>query len=371
MLEQGGSSTGIAAAREGVAALRAYAWLVVLLTLVGVVVGFVVSSASPEPKYRAWITARALGANTSVTDLGISTPFGPQAADFLGDGIVARVQAATGQSYDWAIEHLDLEQPPDGGPNPPIALIAKADAEGEARDLLGVWLAAIRAARLHYVSGVVVRGEQGLRKSLDRAANRAEPATQKAIVGLLARMQTLRSTLDVDYQVTKRPKPFTEAGTSRARGALSGALGGAIVGLALALLLPLLGGRLRTAEGVSAALGVELLADLRSSTAIPSAEHARQRLRSLADGQPPAELLLVPCGAVAPGAVESVSSVAAEGVGVRTAGPLGEPGLLAELERAGAWAILASPGAVRRGEASALRAELAGTGATPVGLFVV
>jgi hypothetical protein len=371
VLEQGGSSTGIAAAREGVAALRAYAWLIVLLTVVGIVAGFVASGASPEPGYRAWITGEALGANTSVTDLGISTPPGPQAADFLGDGIVDRVRAATGQSYDWVIEHLDLEQPPDGGPNPPIALVAREDTEAKARALLATWMAAIRAARGHYVSGVLIRGEYGLRKSLDRAAIRAEPATQQAIVELLARMQTLRATLDLDYTITAKPRPFEEQRTSRARGALTGAIGGAIVGLALALLLPLLGGRLRTAEGASAALGVELLADLRSPNAIPSAEHARQRLRSRDEGGTPTELLLVPCGTIDPSAAETVSAAMGEGIETRMAGMLGQQGLLEDLGRAGAWAVVVSPGAVHRSETAALRAELTGVGTAPAGLFVV
>jgi hypothetical protein len=371
VLEQGGSSTGIAAAREGLAALRSYAWLIAILVVVGLVVGYLASAPSGEVKYRAWITGEALGANPTVTDIGISTPQGPQAADFLGDGIVARVQAATGESYDGVIEHLDLEQPPNGGPNPPIALIAQADSDPDARALLDAWLRSIRAARLHYVQGVLRRGEMGLRKSLEKAVNRNQPATERAIVELLARMQALRATLVVDYAVTARPKPFDEPAALRARGTLTGAAVGGIVGLALALLLPLLGGRLRTAEGASAAVGVELLADLRSSQEIPTAEHARERLRSIGEGSLPSELLLLPCGGVPADAAEKASRAVGGEIAIRTVGSIGEKGLLEALNAAPAWAVLASPGSVSRAEAAALRTELAGTGTAPVGLFVV
>lgn len=371
MLEQGGSSTGIAAAREGVAALRSYVWLVALCVLIGLVVGYAVSAPDDTSRYRAWVTTEALGSNPSVTDIGISTPQGPQAADFLSDGIIARIQAATGQSYDWVIDHLQLEQPPNGGPNPPIALIAESDSGPEARALLADWLGAIHAARLHYVGNILARGEQGLRKSLDLSINRNQPATRQAIVELLARMQALRASLTVDYSLTARPKPYDEAQTSRARGTLSAGIVGGIVGIALALLLPLLGGRLRTADGVSAALGIELLGDLRSPQGIPSAEHARQRLRAIGDGQLPSELLLVACGVVTPEVSDGVSRAVGESVAVRAAGSPGQAGLLEQLERAGTWAVVASPGAVSRREAAALRTEIEGTGALPAGLLVV
>lgn len=370
MLEQGGSLTGLAAAREGVAALKAHVWLIVVLAVVGAVVGYLAGSEGGG-RYRAWVTAQALATNGSVTSLGISTPDGPQAADFFGEGIVNRLEASTGKSYDYLIEHLQLSQPPNGGPNPPIALIASAGSDAEARALLGAWLVAIHQARLHYVNGVVSRGERGLRKSLDRAVNRSEPATRKAIVDLLARMQALRATLSVDYAIVHGPKPFAESSLSKRRGAAIGGIAGLIAGIALALLLSLVSGRLRTAEGVEAALGVGLLADLRSPRGIPSAEHARERLRALGDGRPPSDLSLVPCGSVNPDAAARLSDALGEGIEVRVTKPPGQPGLLAELERASAWAIVASPGAVRRAEAAALVAELGGIGAAPAGLLVV
>jgi hypothetical protein len=371
MLTQGGSLTGVAAAREGVAAIRAHAWLVVALAIVGLLVGYLVEGPGGGGEYRAWVKAEALGSNGSVTELGISTPDGPQAADFLSDGIIARLEGVTGDSYDYLFDHLTLSQPPDGGPNPPIALIVSVESDDEARALLGDWLAAIHEARLRYVGRVLARGERGLRKSLDRAANREESATQKAIVDLLARIQALRPTLTVDYAIVRKPRPVDASGVSRPRAAAIGAVGGLIGGLALALALALVGGRLRTPEGIEAALGVELLADLRSPGAIPSPEHARERLRSLCGGSLPAGLLLVPCGDVTPDPTAKVSGALGEGIDVRAAGPLGQAGLIGELERANAWAIVATPGAVRRAEAAALQAELGGIGAAPAGLFVV
>ncbi len=371
MLERGGSPTGIAAAREGVAALRSYAWLVVLLAVAGAVAGFVIGGLSGDAKYRTWVTAQALGGNGSVTDLGISTPDGPQAADFLGDGIVARLEAATGRSYDDLIDHLELDQPPDGGPNPPIALIAVAGSEADARALLGEWLAAVRQARLHYVRGVLARGERGLVKSLRRAAVRGEPDTRREVVDLLARMQALRSTLTVDYAVVKAPRPIESEAVSRPRAAVIGGGAGLIAGLALALLLSLVGGRLRTPEGVEAALGFELLADLRATGGVPSAEHARERLRAAGGGSPPATLLVVPCGDVPSGAATKLSSALGEGIEVKVTDPVGQPGVVAQVESASAWAVVASPGSARRAEATALLAELSGVGAGPAGLFVV
>jgi hypothetical protein len=371
VLEQGGSLTGIAAAREGIAALKAYAWLVVVLAILGLAVGYLTSGSEEESKYRAWVTAQALGANDSVTAIGITTPDGPQAADFFGPGIVTRLEESTGRDYEYLIDHLSLSQPPDGGPNPPIALIAGADSDTAARRLLLAWMTAVHEARSHYVSGVLIRGEHGLQKSLARAGARNEPATQKEIADLLARMQALRGSLSVDYAIYRRPKAFDEATPSRARAAAAGGVAGLIAGLALALLLSLLGGRLRTAEGVQAALGIELLADLRSAGGIPSPEHARERLGSLGNGQPPSLLVLIPCGKVTTDAAATLSDALGAATEVRLAEPAGGSGLFSELERADACAIVAGPGSVRRAEATALRAELAGTGVDPAGLVVV
>lgn len=372
MLEQGGSLTGVAAAREGVAVLRAYAWLVVALTIVGLAVGFLTATSNDESKYRVWVTAQALGANGAVTGLGISTPDGPQAADFLGEGILNRIEAETGDSYDYLIEHLTLTQPPNGGPNPPIELIAGGDSDSAARALLATWMTSIHQARRHYVYGLLTKGEDGLRKSLTRAIKLNEPVTQRAIVDLLARMQALRTTLTVDYAIERKPKVFEENTASKARQAVVSGVVGLIAGLVLALLISLLGGRLRTVEGIEAALDAELLVDLRSPSGVPSEEHARKRLRSLGDGQLPSLLLLVPCGKLAPDeAATRLSKALGEGTEVRASEPLGGAGALDELERADACAIVASPGAVRRAEAAALRAELDGTGVAPAGLVVI
>jgi len=371
VLAQGGSPTGVAAAREGIAALRSYAWLVVLLAVAGVLAGYLLGGPADGSKYRAWITAHPLGANAAVTKLGISTPDGPQAADFLGDGIVRRIEAATGRSYDEVFEHLKLEQPPNGGPNPPIALIAKAGTEAEAKTLLGTWMVAIRQARLRYVHGVLDRGERGLRKSLGRAAARREPDTAAAIVELLARTQALRSTLAVDYASLRTPRSVTTETVSRPRAAVIGGGAGLIAGLALALLFSLVGGRLRTAEGVAAAVGTELLADARSPGRVPSPEHAREVLRSTSAEAIPALLPAVACGEVSPQAVEAASAALGEGIEVHLTVSIGDAGFLETLEKAGAWAIVATPGSVRRAEVTALRSELAGTGLVPAGLIVV
>jgi hypothetical protein len=363
--------TGIAAAREGIAALKAYAWLVVLLTVIGLLVGYLTADSHQESKYRVWVTAQALGANGGVTGLGISTPDGPQAADFLGEGILDRVGAATGHSYDYLIEHLTLTQPPNGGPNPPIELIAGADSEAAAQTLLRDWMTAIHEARMHYVKTLLSKGEAGLRKSLAAAIRRNEPVTQRAIVDLLARMQALRPTLAVDYSIERKPGAYDEAAVSRARKTAIGGVAGLIAGLALALLLSLLGGRLRTAEGIEAALAMDRLAELRTPQGVPSAEHARERLRALGNGALPSSLMLVPCGDVSAEASAAVSAALGEGIDVRVTDAPGKAGVLEDLERADACAIVASPGAPRRAEVSALRAELEGTGVSPAGLFVV
>jgi hypothetical protein len=122
---------------------------------------------------------------------------------------------------------------------------------------------------------------------------------------------------------------------------------------------------------VEAALGVELLADLRSPRALPSAEHARERLRVQSGDRMPSELLVVSCGEVAADSADGVRAAVGEGVEVRPAPALGQPGLLSELERPPAWAIVASPRSVRRADAEALRTELAGVGGRPAGLFAV
>ncbi len=370
MAVDGGSLTGIAAAREGVAALKAYAWAIVALCIVGLVVGYLSGASENGSNYRAWITARPLGANSAVTDLGLSTPSGPQAADFFDNRIVEHLEVETGQSFEYLTDHLELSQPPDGGPNPPIALIASADSDAEAKALLLSWLKAIHGARLHYVDRLLAKGERGLQRSLDRAFIRDRPVAQKAVIELLAQAQTLRATLAVDYSVTRNPR-LTTTTVSRSRPTIVGGVVGLALGLSLSLVLALLVGRLRTAEGVEAALEVELLADLRSPQAIPSAEHARERLRSLGGGSLPDTLLLVPCGGVASEASASVASAFGNGVDVKASGPVGQAGLLAELEEAQAWAIIASPGSMRRADAMALRAELGGIGPAPAGLLII
>jgi hypothetical protein len=369
--ERGGTLTGIAAAREGVATLRDYAWLVVALAVLGAIAGYAISASRADGEYSVWVKAEALGTNSSVTDLGISTPEGPQAADFLGQGILNRLERATGDSYDYLTSHLKLEQPPTGGPNPPIELIADAGSEAESRVLLAAWMKAVHEARTRYVSGVLARGEKGLEETLRRARMKGEPATRQAVVELLARLQALRPTLQVDYSIVRTPRAVDGEEVSRPRSTLVGAVGGTIAGLALALLLALLGGRVRTAEGVEAALGVELLADLRSPRALPSAEHARERLRVQSGDGMPSGLLLVSCGEVAADGADRVRAAVGEGVDVRPAPSMGQPGLLSELERAPAWAIVASPRSMRRADAEALRAELAGVGGGPAGLFTV
>lgn len=371
MATDGGSLIGIAAAREGVAALKAYAWIVLALAIIGLVVGYLTGKPEDESKYRTWVTTQALGANGSVTDIGISTPIGPQAADLVGEGILNRIEASTGYSNDYLIDHLALTQPPDGGPNPPIALIASGDSESAARRLLLVWMAALRQARVRYVAGVLSRGERGLRKSLARAIARKEPVTQEAIGNLLARMQALRATLTVDYVIARMPKVYEESTVSRPHKTAVGGVVGLIAGLVLALLASLLAGRLRTAEGAEAALAVKLLADLRSPGATPSAEHARERLRSIGGGRQPATVLLVPCGPVASDAATRLSDALGEGSEARVTRPPGEPGLLEELARADACAIIAEPGALRRADATALRTELDGVGIDLAGLVVV
>lgn len=371
VFEQGRSLTGIAAAREGVSALKAYAWIVVGLTIAGLLLGYLTADSHQESKYRVWVTAQALGANGGVTGLGISTPDGPQAADFLGEGILNRVEAVTGHSYDYLIEHLTLTQPPNGGPNPPIELIAGADSEAAARTLLRDWMTAVHEARMHYVKTLLSKGEAGLRKSLAAAIRRNEPVTQRAIVDLLARMQALRTTLAVDYSIERKPKVYEEATVSRLRKTAIGGVVGLIAGLALALLIALLSGRLRTPEGIEAALEMDRLAELRTPQGVPSAEHARERLRALGQGTLPANLLLVPCGDVSAEAGAAVSAALGDGIEARVTDAPGKAGVLEELERADACAVVASPGAVSRAEANALRAELAGTRVSPAGLFVV
>ena len=280
------------------------------------------------------------------------------------------MEGSTGHDYDYLSEHLQVSQPPNGGPNPPIELIASANSEAAARSLLVAWMRAIRQARVHYVAGVLTRAETNLDKFLARARKRAEPGTQQEIAQLLARVQiTLRGTLSVDYIVQRKPKSFEEATVSRPREAAIGGIAGLIAGLVLALLISLAAGRLRTAEGVAAALDVELLTDLRSPQAVPSVEHARQRLRALGDGVLPPTLPLVPCG-TPPEAADLVNALG-EGTEVKVTGSPGASGLLSELDRAGVFAIVAHPGHVRRADAAALRAELEGIGVAPAGLVVV
>jgi hypothetical protein len=370
VLEQGDSLTGIAAAREGVAALRAYAWVIVVLAVGGALLGYLIHDSASGSEYRAWITARPLGANSSVTDLGVSTPDGPQAADFLGKGVIVRLEAATGQSYDYLTKHLELSQPPNGGPNPPIALIAKAGSGPAARDLVSTWLAAIHQARLRYVNDFVSRGKRALQKQLDRAIAQKDSGTEKAIVDLLGRMEVLNATLTVDYSITHIPRPFVAPPVSRAKSAAIGGVAGLLAGLALALVLALIGGRVRTAEGIEVAFGCEVLADLRSPRGIPSKEHARERLRSLRNGELPSVLPLVPCGSLPAGSITELSTALGEGIEARATEPIGQPGLLNELREADTWAVVVSPGGVRRAEVAAFRVEIAGISA-PAGLLVV
>lgn len=365
------SPTGLAAAREAVAALLARAWLVVGLVVLGLVAGLLLAPSTDNgARYQVSVAPQALAANGSVVAVGISTPIGPQPADFLEDPVLVRVAAKTGLSYEYLTDHLTVEQPATESVFPPILLTAEADTEAEARKLLAVWLQTVREVRHKRVAGRLDRAEEALKDDLRRAvAKGTETIKAKSIVSLNTRIQTLRATLPVDFAVLRDPHPVAPKGVSTARGAVLGAIGGLIVGVVLALLIALVDGRIRTREGYEVALGLPALADLRKPQALPSVEHARESLRG--ERGLPGALLLVPCGDA--DAAEAAKKLAAglDGVDVQATTQLGEPGLLERLGSAEAWAIAVEAGAASRREAAALSAELSGIAKPPAGLVYV
>lgn len=371
MRAQGGSATGFAAVNEGLAAVRTRWWLVVALAALGLLAGYLLSSSNDETAYEAWLTSQPLGNNRSVTEIGISTPEGPLASDFLEGTVSERIERKTGLSHDFIIAHLLIDQPPNGGPNPPISLTTEAGSAEEARRLMTVWLATIREVRAAKVQRTLDRGERGLEKDLKRAQRRGQPASQRLLAELLARMRPLRATLSVDYAITQRPRPQTTT-SSHVRSAGIGMVGGLVAGILLALAVALADGRIRTKEGLEAALGVELLADLRAGSSVPSAEHAKRRLRAIAGGDAPATLTLVPCGRVdSARAVTRVGDALGHPPEVSAVDGLRDLSALAEESAPGTWAIVAEPGAARRDDVAALNAETSGIGSPPAGVFVV
>ncbi len=314
------SPVGQAAAREGVAALRARAWLLVLLVVIGAGAGYLLGQDSGSV-WRAWIISQSLGANRAVTETGISTPEGPQAADFLDGHVLTRLEKTTGKSYEFLIDHMTLAQPPNGGPNPPVLLVPEVDDLGESKELLLDWLQAIHVIRTTRVQAALARGEAGLRKDLAKFERQDRPVNARELENLLARISTLRSTLTTDYAVFKGPREIPQASSTRGKSAEVGAIAGLIAGVALALVIALLDGRMRTREGLEAASDIELFADLRSAGAVPSGEHARARLLALGGGSMPAPVLCLPCGSIDLGeAQKRVSDALGEGAVIEGGG---------------------------------------------------
>ena len=210
------SPIGQAAAREGVAALRARAWLLVLLVVIGIALGYLLGS-DKGTVWRLWLTPQSLGSNRAVTEIGISTPEGPQAADFLNGNVLTRLEETTGKEYEFLLDHLILAQPPNGGPNPPVLLVAQVDDIDESKKLLDQWLAAIRVVRERRTQATLDRGERGLREDLAEAERKGRPADAVEISELLARMQALRATLSSDYTIFKKAREVPIKSASRGR----------------------------------------------------------------------------------------------------------------------------------------------------------
>lgn len=368
------SPIGLAAVREGVAALRARAWILALLTLVGIILGFVLSGSDGGAVYQAKIIAQPLQSNGSVVAIGISTPEGPQPAEFLDERTLEIMESVTGlRRDDLDLGLLTIQQPPAEALRPPIILSVHGSSYAEAKFLLKTWMRSIHEARAAYIKRILDRGEKGLHKDLAKAIRRGEGALRTQLVALLARLQALRATLNVDYVIVQEPQVSKAEETSRAKSVAIGAIGGLLVGVGLVLLIALSDGRIRTREGLEAALELEVLADLRPRAPAPSLEHARARLQTIGDGKVPTPVVLLPCGKAETGdAVAKLSAALGEGVEVRpSAGPLGQPGTLESLSGAGAWVVVAAPGGTTRREVAGLRAEVFPVDGGPAGLVVV
>lgn len=382
MLAQGASPTGFAAAREGIAALRARVWLVALFAIVGLSVGaFLGVSASideGDKGYRAVLVSSGLAGNTALFYNGISTPPGPQLADFAADPVINRVARVTGHSREYLLPRLVVDQSPiDSISQTLIECTAYSDSTRSARELLTAWLGAIKDVRYRYVQRILGRGEWQFRIERRRTIRESQVALRKQIDLALVRLHVLRGTVGVDYTIVRAPRPVDgspQTGIrSKLKSAFIGGLGGLIAGIALALIVALLDGRLRTVEGIETAFGVPILADLRPpGGSIPSAEHARERLKAIGGGRLPSPLLIVPCGSANVEARDDLLTDAlGDGVDVRVSAPVGQPGLVEGLASSGAWVAAASLGKVSRADVAALRAELSGVGPDPAGILIV
>jgi hypothetical protein len=364
------SPTGLAAAREGVAALRAYAWLVVALVVVGLVLGFALAPTETTGAYRAWVTPQSLTGNHAVTELGVSTPEGPQAGDFMDDSTIIPLEQVTGYSHQELLEKLEISQPPNGSPQPPVELIANDGGEAASKKLLLAWLNEVHTARARHVQRVLERGQEGLEEELEEATGPDQVAVHEELVNLLARLRALRPSIGVDYSVYRVPAPYEAEATSKTKSIGIGGVAGLIVGVGLILLIALVDGRIRSREGLEAAFGVELLADLRSG-ATPTLAHAGARLRSLGGGTAPSPIVVIACGDADPGAATSqLQSTLGDGVEIETLAG-GEADRLEQFAGAQAHLIVARPGGTKRREVAGLRQELAGVGSGPTGLLIV
>jgi len=382
VLEQGVSPTGFAAAREGVAALRARVWLVALFAIVGLSVGAILgvsaSADDGDEEYRAVLTSAGLAGNAAVFTAGISTPPGPQLAEFATDSIIDRVARVTGRSREYLLPRLTVDQSPiDSIGQALIELTTHGESTQSARALLLAWLSAIEDVRHRHVQRVLAKGEQQLRIERRRAIRDGRGNLQRQIDQALVRLSVLQGTAGVDYVIVRAPMEVggdQPAGLrSKLKSAFIGGFGGLIAGIAVALIAALLDGRLRTVEGIEVASGIPVLADLRpQGDGVPSAEHARERLKVIGGGdQLPSPLLVVPCGSDIEVRDDLLVDALGDEVDVRVSAPVGQPGFVGCLASADAWVVATRPGEVSRADVTALRAELNGVGPDPAGILIV
>lgn len=363
-------AVGLAAAREGLAAMRDRLWIIVLAAIVGCAVGLATGGEDDTSEAYATLLAKPLGSNSGFTGLGVSTPVGPLAADFVTDEIISDVARATGEDFHYLLTRLMISQDPVSSPvtGPPIGLVVQVGPGGraEAEELLAAWLDAIRRARSAFVREQTKAALDAVRTEAEKAADAgarqvAREARFRALV--------LDATRQRDFVVIRGPRYQTLSGQSPLRDGAKGLAAGIAIGLLLALSAALLDGRIRTPAGIAAAFGAPLVGDLRPDGDPPAGfarEWAQARAAGGGGGGGPGVLLAVG-DADARAAVDRLG----DGAPLVAADGLQGPGTLARLAEAPVYLVLARPGGVTRAEASALVAQLKDIAGPPAGVLVV
>lgn len=354
---------GGAAVEEAVATVRAKILLVAAITLLGLVVGIVVGAGkNPPQELEMRVKLSPIGANGTAVSLGVSTPRGPLAADFVSAEVLNPLAKRLGRSRSQLEGEIGLRGV--AGAAEQLFMVVSGD-DAAARKLLFAWYAQVQRSQRAAVALALRQTKEAYVEEL----NEIEPlrSRQDALENI-ARLTGLSGSLRTTVSILDEPEATQVASRSLAFYVIVGLAAGLIGGLAIALGIGLLERKLRTPAALSAQFGLPIVADLRDDGGAEDQASLLERMKIAVHGEP-SELLVVEAGPQgsatdAAGRLKQIPSP----LGV---GPIGSAEALAGVGSGAPWVVAVRPGATRTDQAADLRGELSRLPTVPLGLVLV